>query len=981
MSSAHARRAIRRTTRLPSVEVLEGRMLLANFTVVNTDDDGGGSLRQAILNANSTAGTDTILFDIPGPGVQTIRPATGLPTITDPVTIDGYTQPGSRPNTNPVTAGSNALLLIQLDGTLDREAATGQGVGLRISAGGSTVRGLVINRFMRGSIAVETLGVPNTVTPGGNTFAGNVIGLNPAGTTAFPDPAGVRGIFIILSSNNTIGGTAPADRNIISGSNGGDFPGILIGGDSTTTGNVIRGNFIGTDATGTVDLGNQGGGVRITGAAGVAIGGTVAGAGNVIAFNRGHGVGVAGVGNSILGNSIFENRPRGIAYSTLVVNPPVLTSATATSVAGTLNGPANTAFRLELFATPPVPGSTATPQGKTFLGTADVTTDGAGNASFTINPPGRVPAGQSLTVTATNPAGSTSEFSATVTIPVATAADLSVAVTDAPDPVTVGGNLTYTITVTNAGPAAATGVTLTDTLPAGVTFVSATGGVTPVGNTLTFNLGSLAAGGVGASVTVVVRPTTAGTITGRADVSAAEADPNAANNTDAETTAVNPAAAVADLAVTVADAPDPANVGQDLTYTIIVTNRGPDAATGVTLRDFPLPSGATFVSTSRGGFDPATGAIVAALGSLANGASTTVTIVVRPTAAAAGRTLVNTVNVTANEADPVPTNNRTRGAATVVNAGADLSVSLVASPSPATVGRNLTYTLTVRNNGPDVATGVTLAHTLPASVTFVSATGGITPVNGVLTFNIGALGPAAAATVTIVVTPTVARTLTNSIGVRADQVDPEPTNNTATRTADALVPGADLSVSITAASNRTTEAGNLIYTLTVRNNGPDVATGVTLNVAALGRAFIVPLPPSQGRAVRSPAGVRALLGSIARGASATVRVTTVTLRPARTLTAVARVTGAVPDLNPANDAIQTVTVIGLGAPAGFDTLRRHQLSENRAFDAFARAFLAQPGRSRLEALRYLQGLSSIFQVHSALEFAYRIVSPFNLPDL
>jgi len=82
------------------------------FAVVNTNDGGPGSLRQAILDANANAGADSISFNIPGGGVRTITPASPLPDITDSVVIDGYTQPGASPNT--AATGENAVLLIEL---------------------------------------------------------------------------------------------------------------------------------------------------------------------------------------------------------------------------------------------------------------------------------------------------------------------------------------------------------------------------------------------------------------------------------------------------------------------------------------------------------------------------------------------------------------------------------------------------------------------------------------------------------------------------------------------------------------------------------------------------------------------------------------------------------------------------------------------------------------------------------------------------
>ena len=102
------------------------------ITVTNTNDNGVGSLRQAILDANANPGKDTIAFNIPSPGPHTIQPFSALPTITDPVIIDGYTQPGASPNTNGPGLGLNTVLMIELDGT-----SAGAGVnGLRINAGG-----------------------------------------------------------------------------------------------------------------------------------------------------------------------------------------------------------------------------------------------------------------------------------------------------------------------------------------------------------------------------------------------------------------------------------------------------------------------------------------------------------------------------------------------------------------------------------------------------------------------------------------------------------------------------------------------------------------------------------------------------------------------------------------------------------------------------------------------------------------------------
>ncbi len=238
------------------------------FTVNSSADPGNGicdaaecTLREAITAANAAAGSDTIVFNIPNAGPHTITPLTALPAITSPVVIDGYTQPGAMANT--LTDGDNAVLMIELDGSL----ASALNV-LSISAGSSTVRGLVINHStVSRAISMDT--------NGGNIVEGNFIGTNVAGSAVSGCDYGVLVSF--GSTNNLIGGTTPAARNIISGNNNGIG---LLGGP----GNMIQGNFIGTDHTGVNDLGNVIG-VGVTADSNNTIGGAIAGARNVISGN------------------------------------------------------------------------------------------------------------------------------------------------------------------------------------------------------------------------------------------------------------------------------------------------------------------------------------------------------------------------------------------------------------------------------------------------------------------------------------------------------------------------------------------------------------------------------------------------------------------------------------------------------------------------------------------------------------------------
>ncbi|HEU4479605.1 MAG TPA: SBBP repeat-containing protein, partial [Pyrinomonadaceae bacterium] len=241
-----------------------------NFVVTNVNNHGPGSLREAILNANATAGKDTVTFNIPGAGVKVIALLVSLPEITDPIVIDGTTQPGY--------AGSP---LIELDGTL------APGDGLVIKAGGSTVKGLAIGNFIFG-VGLELSNCNN------NIVQGNYFGVDATGTTARKN---VVGIALSGSSNNLIGGTTAAARNVVSAS---EFSGIAVFG----TGNTVQGNFIGTNAAGTAALKNGTNGIDIpTEFTNNVIGGTLPGAGNLISGNP-TGIATRASGTIIQGNLI-----------------------------------------------------------------------------------------------------------------------------------------------------------------------------------------------------------------------------------------------------------------------------------------------------------------------------------------------------------------------------------------------------------------------------------------------------------------------------------------------------------------------------------------------------------------------------------------------------------------------------------------------------------------------------------------------------
>jgi len=344
------------------------------FTVVNTNSNDEGTLRAAILDANATQGADTIEFDIPGTGVQTIAPNTPLPTITDPVTINGYSQPGAQANTKAV--GSDAILKIELSG-VNLPGAN----GLQISASNSTVKGLVINRWDQG-IRIEGSGAT------GNKIVGNYVGTDKNGTADLGN--GLDGVSIQDAPDNTIGGGTTAARNLISHNN--NF-GVLVGGDSAKGNRVMQNLISANDKVGVVVYGDT------------------------------------ATGNRILSNSIFANGLLGIDLgldgSTAndpgdtdtgpnnLQNKPVFSSAKksatgTTTIKGTLNSTPNKTFQVQFFSNPE-----GTNEGKTFLGSMSVTTGGLGNVSFTFSTKKTIRLGQNITATATNTTtGNTSEFSA-----------------------------------------------------------------------------------------------------------------------------------------------------------------------------------------------------------------------------------------------------------------------------------------------------------------------------------------------------------------------------------------------------------------------------------------------------------------------------------------------------------------------------------------------------------------------------------------
>ena len=253
-----------------------------SFTVTNTADSGAGSLRAAINSANVASNVDTICFNIAGGAYQTISVGSTI-QITQPAIIDGTTQPGF--------AGSP---VIEING-----AGAGAGAsGIWVTAGNSTIKGLVVNRFGGDGIILTN--------NGGNTIQGNYIGTNSSGTAALGN--GSSGIGM-QSGSNIIGGSSVGQGNLVSGNGG---TGIAITGASATL-NVVAGNHVGTDASAVYSIKNGADGILLTNAPNNTIGGTTGvtpngpctGACNLSSGNGANGIGIwqsLATGNHVQGN-------------------------------------------------------------------------------------------------------------------------------------------------------------------------------------------------------------------------------------------------------------------------------------------------------------------------------------------------------------------------------------------------------------------------------------------------------------------------------------------------------------------------------------------------------------------------------------------------------------------------------------------------------------------------------------------------------
>ncbi|MBI1764023.1 MAG: DUF11 domain-containing protein, partial [Acidobacteria bacterium] len=453
-----------------------------------------------------------------------------------------------------------------------------------------------------------------------------------------------------------------------------------------------------------------------------------------------------------------------------------------------------------------------------------------------------------------------------------TLADLGITKTTSAPTITAGGaTFTYTLVVNNAGPSDAQNVIINDPLPLGISFVSVaqtvgtgfscTGPSANQNGTVTCTKGTMAVGETATFVITAFAPanSAAAVRTNTATIQASTTDPVPGNNSAAVNTTIITNAVVS---ITKIDNPDPVVAGNNLTYTITVTNAGPSNAQAVTLTD-PIPGNTTFVSLSGGGIfsncSHNAGVVSCLPVVLPAGAAESLTVVVNvnPNTLPGIGAISNTATVTWTDSDSNPgTQSATQ--TTTVNKQTDITVTKTDSPHAVLAGNQITYTITVKNNGPSTAAvgGVSVVDATPTNTTDVSLTGTgafatctLAALHGGLCTNTTVMQPGEQAVLTYIVavvpgTPTGFISNTATVAAIPANLDPNTTNN-ATTIQTAVGPNADLQLTKTSSPAAVTAggpapgSGQITYTITYKNNGPSDAVGVQVTDTVAGNLVAV----------------------------------------------------------------------------------------------------------------------------------------------
>jgi uncharacterized repeat protein (TIGR01451 family) len=460
--------------------------------------------------------------------------------------------------------------------------------------------------------------------------------------------------------------------------------------------------------------------------------------------------------------------------------------------------------------------------------------------------------------------------------------DLELSVSALTTTVQIGKNLAFTVTVKNIGANDATNVTVLNPIPQNASFISVSssqGLCTQKDGTVSCLLGKLAITNT-ATVNLVLTSNTVGTIKNTASVVATEVDMSTANNIASSSVTLQAPPPQANLQLAGTVAPNPVQIGQNLTYAFNITNIGPDTATSIQFTDV-LSQNITYVSstTSQGTCTYATTnmTLTCNLDTLTLNGAAQVKLVATPKATG---TLTQNPTLRAAEVDPNTANNTTTITANVQPAPpvptANLGLTMSATPNPVLTGQNLTYAIKLTNAGPDAASNAKIISPLPQNTSYVSSNttlGTCAVATGTLTCNVGTLAVNASASVNLVVTSKVAGTITNSASATATESDPDTSNNsdsTSVNVQAPSVPTANLGLTSTATPNPLDISTNSTLTYTINNAGPDSANNSKLITTLPTNAVYVSSNPSQGTCSFSVALLTCNLGSIAANGSAKV---------------------------------------------------------------------------------------------------------------
>ena len=710
----------------------------AGWTCSNPAVGATGTINCTNPNLAAAATADIVI-------VVNVAPSVAAGTITANSSVTA--------TTSDPTSSNNSTTVATLVNVLCDLAVTNSGTPNPVAANTNITYTQVVTNSGPSNCSGATF---SEATPAHTTFVSVAVVTTGGGTWTCPNSAPVSCTNPSVPPGST--GTITAIYKVITG---------------TTSGTIISDTDMVATTSKDSNLNNNSATVNIAVAA--------AGTADLSVTNSASPNPVSAGNNVTFAQSVTNNGPG--AAATVSFTDPVPTNTSAVS----LTGPAG--WTCSILTTPP----------SCTIGTLSATTTANFTFALKIAPgaSGTIPETDSISSATTDPNGGNN--SATVNVIVSGSADLSVTNTASPVPVAAGSNITYTQVVNNAGPSTATGVTVTEALPANTTAVSLNGpaGWTCNVGTLTCTNPSLASA-TPATISFVVTVnavTPAGTaIKDTVTASSTVSDPNAANNT-ATASDVVATATQSDLITTNSAAPASVAAGGNVTYTQSVTNNGPAAATTVSFTD-PVPPNTTVVSlTGPAGWtcSIATAPPSCTIASLAANTTANFTFVLQVNPATpSGTSITETDTATASNIVPGITTNSASATVVVANANsADLAITKTASPNPVTEGSPLTYTLVVRNNGPASATNVTVIDTLPSAVTYFSSSptqGTCSEAGGSVTCLLGTMASAATATVTILTVPSAPGVATNTATVSADQTDPNPANNTATQNETVTAP-------------------------------------------------------------------------------------------------------------------------------------------------------------------------------------------------